>query len=180
MLGGKGSIPAAFPSARPSGPERRPHAGGETFDTDNRSEACMDVAWWAWAALSGGVLFVLWLDLFLFHREDRTVGLKEAGLWTVVWLALALVFGGVLWAWLGPDEATRYLVGYVVERSLSIDNIFVLVVLFAYFAVPPTARHRALIWGVVGALALRVVFILLGAVALEQVAWTAYVLGAFL
>ncbi|HEY6030322.1 MAG TPA: TerC/Alx family metal homeostasis membrane protein [Gaiellaceae bacterium] len=140
----------------------------------------MDVAWWAWAALSGGVLFVLWLDLFLFHREDRTVGLKEAGFWTVVWFVLAVAFGGVLWAWLGPDEATRYLVGYVVERSLSIDNIFVLVVLFAYFAVPPTARHRALIWGVVGALVLRVVFILLGAVALERVAWTAYLLGAFL
>lgn len=140
----------------------------------------MDVAWWAWAALSGGVLFVLWLDLFLFHREDRTVGLKEAGAWTVVWLVLALAFGGVLWAWLGPADSTRYMVGYVVERSLSIDNIFVFVVLFGYFAVPPASRHRALLWGVVGALVLRVAFILAGAVALERVAWTAYVLGVFL
>ena len=140
----------------------------------------MDVAWWVWVAVSAAALAVLALDLIVFHQEERPVGIAEAGAWTLAWLVLALAFGGVLWVWLGSDAAARYVAGYVVERSLSVDNVFVFVVLFAYFAVPASARHRALLFGVVGALALRVVFILVGGVALERFAWTAYVLGVFL
>ena len=140
----------------------------------------MDVPFLAWAALSAGVVAVLALDLALFHRRERRVGMREAAAWTVVWLVVALAFAVVVHAWLGGTAATEYLAGYVIERSLSIDNVFVLVALFAWFAVPPGARHRALVWGVVGALGLRLLFILAGAVALERFAWTAYVLGAFL
>jgi tellurite resistance protein TerC len=126
------------------------------------------------------VLSVLLVDVLVFHRSAGTVGLREAGAWTAVWLALAVGFAGVVWAWQGGGPATEFLTGYVVERSLSIDNVFVLAVIFTYFAVPPAYRYRALLWGVLGALVLRVAFIAAGAVALERFAWTVYVLGAFL
>lgn len=140
----------------------------------------MDVSLWIWALFALGVLAVLLVDLLVFHRRAQEVTLREAGLWTAVWLALAVGFAGVVWAWQGGEAAAQYLTGYVVERSLSIDNVFVLAVIFGYFAVPPRYRHRALLWGVVGALVLRAGFIAGGAVALERFEWTVYVLGAFL
>lgn len=140
----------------------------------------MEVALWIWVAFAVAVVFVLLVDLLVFHRQAQEVALKEAAAWTLVWLALAVGFGGVVWAWRGGEVATEYLTGYVIERSLSVDNVFVLAVIFAYFAVPPAYRHRALLWGVLGALVLRAVFIAGGAVALERFAWTVYVLGAFL
>ena len=132
----------------------------------------MDVATWIWIVFSVAVLSVLLVDVLVFHRSAGTVGLREAGAWTGVWLALAVGFAGVVWAWQGGGEATEFLTGYVVERSLSIDNVFVLAVIFSYFAVPPAYRHRALLWGVLGALVLRVAFIAAGAVALERFART--------
>lgn len=140
----------------------------------------MDVALWIWVAFAAAVLAVLLVDLLVFHRTEGEVRLREAAVWTAVWLALAVGFAGVVWAWRGGEAATAYLTGYLIERSLSIDNVFVLAVIFAYFAVPPAYRHRALLFGVLGALVLRVVFIAGGAVALERFAWTVYVLGAFL
>ncbi len=140
----------------------------------------MDVSLWVWALFAVGVLAVLLVDLLVFHRRAHEVRLREAGLWTAIWLALAIGFAGVVWAWQGGEAATEYLTGYVIERSLSIDNIFVLAVIFGYFAVPPQYRHRALLWGVVGALVLRAGFIAGGAVVLDRFAWAAYVLGAFL
>ena len=140
----------------------------------------MDVSLWVWALFIVGLLAVLLVDLLVFHRRAHGVGLREAGLWTAIWLALAIGFAGVVWAWQGTEAATEYLTGYVIERSLSIDNIFVLAVIFAYFAVPSQYRHRALLWGVVGALVLRAGFIAGGAVVLDRFAWAAYVLGAFL
>ena len=140
----------------------------------------MGVALWIWGLFVAGVLAVLLVDLFVFHRRAREVTMREAGVWTVAWLVLALAFAGVVWAWQGGGAATEYTTGFLIERSLSIDNVFVLVVLFAYFAVPPEYRHRALLFGVVGALVLRAIFIAGGAVALERFAWTVYVLGAFL
>ena len=139
----------------------------------------MEVALWIWVP-SVGVLAVLLVDLLVFHRRAREVTLAEAGLWTGLWFALALGFGGVVWAWQGDEAATAYLTGYLIERSLSIDNVFVLAVIFGYFAVPSQYRHRALLWGVVGALILRACFIAAGAVALERFAWMVYILGFFL
>lgn len=140
----------------------------------------MDVALWIWALFAVGVLAVLLVDLLVFHRRAQEVALREAGIWTALWLALAVGFAGVVWAWRGGEAATEYLTGYLIERSLSIDNVFVLAVIFSYFAVPPQYRHRALLWGVLGALVLRAGFIAGGAVALERFAWTVYVLGVFL
>ena len=140
----------------------------------------MEVALWIWALFAVGVLAVLLADLLVFHRRAHEVALREAGIWTAVWLALAVGFAGVVWVWRGGEAATEYLTGYLIERSLSIDNIFVLAVIFTYFAVPPQYRHRALLWGVLGALVLRAGFIAGGAVALERFAWTVYVLGVFL
>jgi tellurite resistance protein TerC len=133
-----------------------------------------------WVVFSLAVVAVLLLDLVVFHRRAQEVTLREAAAWTVVWLVLAVGFAAVVWAWLGGAAAKEYLAGYLIERSLSIDNVFVLVVIFAYFAVPPEYRHRALLWGVIGALGLRLVFIGAGAVALERLSFTVYVLGAFL
>ncbi len=140
----------------------------------------MGVALWIWIAFVVAVLAVLLVDLLVFHRKAQEVTLREAAAWTAAWLALAIGFAGVVWAWRGGEAATEYLTGYLIERSLSIDNVFVLAVIFAYFAVPSAFRHRALLWGVLGALVLRAVFIAGGAVALERFAWTVYVLGAFL
>ena len=140
----------------------------------------MDAALWIWALFTVGVLAVLLVDLIVFHRRAQEVALREAGIWTAVWLALAVGFAGVVWAWRGSEAATAYLTGYLIERSLSIDNVFVLAVIFSYFAVPPQYRHRALLCGVLGALVLRAGFIAGGAVALERFAWTVYVLGVFL
>lgn len=140
----------------------------------------MNVSLWIWAVFSVAVVGVLLLDLLLFHRDERQVGIGEAAIWSGIWIALALAFTAVLWAWVGGVPAKQYLAGYLIERTLSIDNVFALVVIFGYFAVPPGCRHRALVWGIVGALGLRLVFILLGAVALDRFAWTAYVLAAFL
>ena len=152
---------------------------GETFDYLDRGVS--------WKSLSGsgslfsvGVLAVLLVDLLVFHRRAQEVTLAEAGLWTGVWFALALGFAGVVWAWQGDEAATAYLTGYLIERSLSIDNVFVLAVIFGYFAVPSQYRHRALLWGVVGALVLRACFIAGGAVALERFSWMVYILGVFL
>ena len=140
----------------------------------------MGVALWIWIAFVVAVLAVLLVDLLVFHRKAQEVTLREAAAWTDAWLALAIGFAGVVWAWRGGEVATEYLTGYLIERSLSIDNVFVLAVIFAYFAVPSAFRHRALLWGVLGALVMRAVFIAGGAVALERFAWTVYVLGAFL
>jgi TerC family integral membrane protein len=137
-------------------------------------------AWWMWLGVAGAVALFLVLDLALFHRDPDEVRTRDAVAWSVVWLVLGLGFAGVVW-WLQDSVAAKeYVTGYVIERSLSLDNLFVLAVLLGYFAVPGAYRHRALLWGIVAALVLRTAFIAAGAVALERVSWMAYVLGAFL
>ena len=103
----------------------------------------MSVSWWVWIVFFLSVVAVLLLDLAVFHRRAQEVTLREAAAWTVVWLVLAVGFAAIVWAWLGGAAAKEYLAGYLIERSLSVDNVFVLVVIFAYFAVPPEYRHRA-------------------------------------
>jgi tellurite resistance protein TerC len=138
------------------------------------------VPWWVWLGFAVGVLAVLVLDLALFHRQAHEVSVREAAVWSLAWIVAAVGFAGVLWAWEGGTAAEEYLAGYLIERSLSIDNVFVFAVIFGYFAVPAEYRQRALLWGIMGALVLRTVFIALGAVALERFAWVAWVLGLFL
>ena len=140
----------------------------------------MSVDPWIWGALGAFIVVLLALDLLVFHRDAHDVSTREAGLLTAVWVAIALAFAGVLWWWQGSTVAAEYLTGYVVEWSLSLDNVFVFALIFAYFAVPPELRYRVLFWGVVLAIALRGVFIVVGATLLESFAWVAYLFGAFL
>jgi len=135
---------------------------------------------WAWAAFVAFVVTVLVLDLFVLHRGAHEVSLKEAGLWSALWVALGLGFGGLLWAWLGGATAQAYLAGYLVEKSLSLDNVFVFAVIFSAFAIPLRYQHRVLMLGIVGALIMRAAFILAGASLLDRFHEVSYLFGAVL
>jgi tellurite resistance protein TerC len=140
----------------------------------------MDVPIWAWAATVAVILGMLAMDLFVFHRDAHEVTMREAAVTSAVWITLGLSFAGVVaWAW-GGTAAGEYLAGYLIEKSLSVDNIFVFALLLSYFAVPAANQHRVLFWGVLGALVFRAVFIAAGATLLESFSWTIYVFGAFL
>jgi tellurite resistance protein TerC len=135
---------------------------------------------WAWAAFAAFVVAMLALDLFVLHRRAQEVSLQEAGLWTAVWLAIGLGFGGLLWAWQGGGTAQAYLAGYLIEKSLSLDNVFVFAVIFAAFAIPARYQHRVLMFGVIGALIMRAVFIVAGVTLLEAFHPVIYLFGAVL
>jgi tellurite resistance protein TerC len=126
------------------------------------------------------LIVLLLLDAFVFHRRSGDVSIRQAVGWSVIWLALGLGFGLAVWSVDGSGAAREYLAGYLIERTLSLDNLFVLAVILGYFAVPSASRHRALVWGVVGALVCRAVFIVAGGVALQRLSWLSYPLGAFL
>ncbi len=123
---------------------------------------------------------MLALDLGVFHRKAHTISLKEALIWSAVWIALALIFNVGVFLIGGADTGTQFLTGYLVEKSLSVDNIFIFVLLFTYFAVPANDQHRILFWGVLSALVMRGVLIGLGSVLLESFHWIIYLFGAFL
>jgi tellurite resistance protein TerC len=135
---------------------------------------------WAWAAFAAFVVAMLALDLFVLHRTAREVSLRQAAAWTTVWLAIGLGFGGLLWAWEGGDTAQAYLAGYLIEKSLSLDNVFVFAVIFAGFAIPARYQHRVLMFGIVGALIMRAAFILAGVTLLEAFHPVIYLFGAVL
>ena len=140
----------------------------------------MDVPIWAWAATIAVIVSMLLFDLLVFHRNAHEVTMREAGVTSAVWITLGLDFAGVVtWAW-GATAGGEYLAGYLIEKSLSVDNIFVFALLFSYFAVPKENQHRVLFWGVLGALIFRAIFIVAGAALLESFSWTIYVFGAFL
>ena len=143
-------------------------------------EASVDPSIAAWAILGAAVVVMLVVDLFVFARGRREVTVKESAIWSAVWLALALGFTGVMWAYGGSDAGSEYLAGYLIERSLSLDNIFVFAVLFSYFAVPPIVQGRVLSWGIALALVLRLIFILLGAALLDSFHITFYFFGLLL
>ena len=140
----------------------------------------MDVPLWAWVAVSAVIVAVLLVDLLVLHREAHEVSVREAAVSSAMWVALGLAFGGVVWATAGGDRAGEYVAGYLIEKSLSIDNIFVFALLFSYFAVPAAYQHRLLFWGVLGALVFRGAFIATGAALLENFHWVIYVFGGFL
>ena len=135
---------------------------------------------WAWAAFTCFVLAVLALDLFVLHRSAREVSLREAGLWSAIWVVFGVGFGVLLWAWRGGGTAQAYLAGYLIEKSLSVDNVFVYAVIFSMFAVAPRYQHRMLMYGILGALGMRAVFITSGAALLGTFHPTVYLFGALL
>jgi len=120
------------------------------------------------------------LDLGLFHKRDREIKFREALVWTFFWVALALAFNGVIFLNLGRDAALTFLTGYIVELSLSVDNLFVFLLIFSAFRIPPRLQHRVLFWGILGALGMRAVCIGAGVAALEKFTWLTYVFGLIL
>jgi len=133
-----------------------------------------------WIGFTGFVLVALVLDLGLFHRRAHKVSIREAMGWSVVWISLALLFNLGVTRWFGPQSGLEFLTGYLIELALSVDNLFVFLVIFSYFAVPPHLRHRVLFWGILGAMIMRIAFILAGAALLATFHWIEYVFGAFL
>jgi tellurite resistance protein TerC len=133
-----------------------------------------------WIAFNVFVLGMLALDLGVFHRKAHAVSIKEATVWSCVWVALAMVFNLAIYAAWGPVKALEFLTGYVIEKSLSVDNLFVFLMIFQYFNTPAQYQHRVLFWGILGALILRAVFIATGAALLNNFHWMMYVFGAFL
>lgn len=140
----------------------------------------MEIPITAWIVLIAFLAVVLILDLFVIHRRATVISIKEAAVWSVIWVLLGLGFCGLLLIWKGQVLAEEYLAGYLIEKSLSVDNIFVFALIFGYFGIPDRYQHRVLMWGIVGALAMRAVFILVGAALLDAFHATIYVFGALL
>lgn len=140
----------------------------------------MDASIWAWAAVVAFILVLLAVDLFVLHRDAHEVTTKEAALSSAVWVTIGLAFGVVLWVTAGSSVAGEYYAGYLIEKSLSVDNIFVIALILGYFAIPPARQHRLLFWGVLGALVMRAVFIVVGAALLDTFQWMIFVFGGFL
>ena len=139
----------------------------------------MNVPLWAWFGVLGVILVMLAIDLFA-HRKAHVIGIKEAASWSALWVALGVAFGGVIWWWAGAEYAGQYYAGYLIEKSLAIDNVFVWAIIFSYFAVPRQYQHRVLFYGVIGALIFRGAFIAAGSALIASFAWILYVFGAFL
>ncbi len=135
---------------------------------------------WMWVAFTGLIVGLLALDLLVFHKKAHEVHFREALVWSIVWVLLALGFNVVVWVAWGPEKGLEFLTGYLIEKSLSVDNLFVFLVIFAYFGVPPALQHRVLFWGILGALIMRALFIVAGAALLQAFDWVLYVFGAFL
>ena len=135
---------------------------------------------WFWIIFNAGVLAVLAIDLLAFQRKAHAPTAKEAAIWTAVWLALSLGFNGLILHWMGPDKALEFLTGYLVEYSLSVDNVLIFILIFSNFAVPIAYQHRVLFWGVLSALILRGIMVGIGATIVAGFHWAFYVFGAFL
>jgi tellurite resistance protein TerC len=133
-----------------------------------------------WLAFATMVAVLLTLDLTVFHKKSHEPSLRESAFWTVFWSALALGFNGLVWWWLGGKAALEFLTGYLVEWSLSMDNVFVFAVIFGYFRVPLKYQYRVLFWGILGAVLMRLTFVLLGAELVERYKWVMWFFGAFL
>jgi tellurite resistance protein TerC len=133
-----------------------------------------------WAAFSVFVLGMLALDLGVFHRKNKEIKVKEAFIWTGIWIGIAMLFNVFVFFYFGKVKALDFLTGYLIEKSLSIDNIFVILMIFSYFSVPAEYQHKVLFWGILGALLMRLVFILLGIELIQRFHWVIYVFGGFL
>lgn len=133
-----------------------------------------------WVIFSAVIAAMLTIDLGVVHRHAHVVSIREALLWSAVWITIALLFNVGLYFWRGPGPALEFLTGYLIEKSLSVDNLFVFLLIFSYFRVPAQYQHQVLFWGILGALVLRFAFIFVGVALIKQFHWILYVFGAFL
>lgn len=140
----------------------------------------MDHSILLWSLFNVFIVSMLIIDLTLFHNEDDKETIRKALIWTGVWIAMALVFGVGVYYFMGSQTALDYYTGYLIEKSLSVDNIFVFLLVFSYFKVPAEYQHKVLFWGIFGALVMRLAFIFTGVALLERFHWIVYVFGAFL
>jgi tellurite resistance protein TerC len=139
-----------------------------------------DVPFQAWVLLVGFIAVLLVVDLLLVHRTAHEISIKEASIESAIWISIGLLFGVYMLWWHGGDAATEYYAGFLIEKSLSVDNVFVWAVIFSFFAVPKAYQFRVLFWGIFGALVLRAIFIFAGVSLIENFEWILYVFGAFL
>jgi tellurite resistance protein TerC len=139
-----------------------------------------EIGWVPWIAFNAFVVAMLALDLFVLHRKAHEVHWKEAAAWSTVWVLLSLTFAFGVHRFLGPEAGAMFLTGWLVEKALSVDNIFVFVLIFTYFSVPPKHQHRVLFWGILGALLMRGAMIATGAWLISRFHWIIYIFGAFL
>jgi tellurite resistance protein TerC len=144
------------------------------------SDAGSMIQMWHWMAFAVMVAVLLTLDLTVFHKQSHEPSLRESAFWTLFWSALALAFNALVWRWLGGKAAIEFLTGYLVEWSLSMDNVFVFAVIFGYFRVPLKYQYRVLFWGILGAVLMRLTFVLLGAELVERYKWIMWFFGGFL
>ena len=135
---------------------------------------------WHWITFAVVVVVLLALDLVIFHRESREPTLRESAVWTVIWCLIALAFNGLVWWWFGANQAVLFLTGYLVEWSLSMDNVFVFAVIFTYYRVPLKYQYRVLFWGILGAILMRLTFVLLGTELIQRFEWVMPLFGLFL
>lgn len=133
-----------------------------------------------WIVFNAFIILMLIVDLYVFNRKPHTITIKESLTWTGVWITLALIFGVGVYYFMGSQPALDYFTGYLIEKSLSVDNIFVFLLVFTYFGVPAQYQHKVLFWGIFGALVFRLIFIFIGVALIEQFHWIIYVFGAFL
>jgi tellurite resistance protein TerC len=133
-----------------------------------------------WIGFSLLILFMLSLDLGLFNRKAHAIRYREAAIWSGVWITLAMIFGAIVFWYQGTDLGLKFLTGYVIELSLSVDNLFVFLLIFSFFKVPAKVQHRVLFWGVMGALFMRLTMIFVGAALINRFHWILYLFGAFL
>ncbi len=133
-----------------------------------------------WIGFSLFILFMLSLDLGLFNRKAHAIKYREAAIWSAVWVTLAMIFAGIVFWTQGTDPGLKFLTGYVIELSLSVDNLFVFLLIFSFFKVPAKVQHRVLFWGVMGALVMRLTMIFVGAALINRFHWILYIFGAFL
>jgi tellurite resistance protein TerC len=140
----------------------------------------LDVELWHWAALLGLIAAMLLIDLVVVHKEAHEIHTKEAAIESAVWIGCGLAFSLVVWWWFGGAATGEYVSGYLIEKSLSVDNVFVWALIMGYFRVPQKYQHRVLFWGIFGALVMRAIFIFAGVALIERFDWVLYVFGAFL
>jgi len=140
----------------------------------------MEVNGIVWIGFIGFVILMLALDLGVFHRKSHEVKIKEALIWSAIWISLALLFNYGIYLFMGKEKAIEFLTGYVIEKSLSIDNLFVFIMLFSYFNVEARYQHKVLFWGIIGALIMRAIFIFAGVALISRFHWIIYIFGAFL
>lgn len=140
----------------------------------------MDKPLWMWGAFLGVVIVLLILDLGVLHKKDKEIGIKESLLMSAFYITIGLLFGGFVWLELGANSGKEYITGFIVEKTLAMDNIFVISLVFTYFAVPRIYQHRVLFWGILGVIVLRAIMIGLGATIVSEFSWVLYIFAAFL